>query len=75
MNCREGIVLCLCNFTSPKFEDFKYQSTDNKQGRGDVVHQDQYIENRIRSDTARALVKENYIVDLQNDVAREFSSC
>lgn len=60
-------------FYSPKFEDFKYQSSDNKQGRGDVVRRDQYLENRIRSDTSRALVKENYIIDLQHDVARELA--
>jgi thymidylate synthase ThyX/phage antirepressor YoqD-like protein len=60
-------------FYSPKFEDFKYQSIDNKQGRGDLARRDHYIENRIRSDTSRALVKENYMIDLGNDVARELA--
>jgi len=60
-------------FYSPKFEDFKLQSKDNKQGRDREVERNVYIENRIRSDTARALVKENYEIDLGNDVARELA--
>jgi thymidylate synthase (FAD) len=60
-------------FYSPKFEDFKLQSKDNKQGRDREIERSVYIENRIRSDTARALVKENYEIDLGNDVARELA--
>lgn len=60
-------------FYTPKFEDFKLQSKDNKQGRDREVERAIYIENRIRSDTARALVKENYEIDLRNDVARELA--
>lgn len=60
-------------FYSPKFKDFKYQSSDNKQGRGDLALRDHYLENRIRSDTSRELVKENYVIDLKNDIARELA--
>jgi thymidylate synthase (FAD) len=60
-------------FYSPKFEDFKLQAKDNKQGRDREVERNVYIENRIRSDTARALVTENYEIDLGNDVARELA--
>ncbi len=60
-------------FYSPKFDDFKYQSSDNKQGRGDVVRREQYIESRLNSDVSRELVKRNYEVDLKNDVARELA--
>lgn len=60
-------------FYSPKFEDFKFQSTDNKQGRGDSTPENLYFENRVRSDQARELVKQNYEIDLTNDVARELA--
>lgn len=60
-------------FYSPKFEDFKLQSTDNKQGRGDSTPENLYFESRARSDQARELVKQNYEIDLSNDVARELA--
>lgn len=60
-------------FYSPRFEDFKYQASNNKQGRGDTVRRDQYIESRLNSDVARELIKRNYEIDLKNDVARELA--
>lgn len=60
-------------FYSPKLENFKFQSSDNKQGRSNIVGNDFYVENRARSNSVRELVKQNYILDLTNDVARELA--
>jgi thymidylate synthase (FAD) len=60
-------------FYTPDFENFKKQSANNKQGREDVIHHEFFIENRIRSNKARQIVKDNYINDLEHDVARELA--
>jgi hypothetical protein len=60
-------------FYSPDFGNFKKQSSNNKQGREDVINHEFFLENRMRSDTARQLIKENYVNDLEHDVARELA--
>lgn len=60
-------------FYSPNFVNFKKQSSNNKQGRKDVINHEFFLENRMRSDTARQLVKENYVNDLEHEVARELA--
>lgn len=60
-------------FYSPDFGNFKKQSSNNKQGREEEINHDFFLENRMRSDTARQLVKENYVNDLEHDVARELA--
>jgi thymidylate synthase (FAD) len=60
-------------FYSPDFGNFKKQSSNNKQGREELINHEFFIENRRRSDTARELIKENYINDLEHDVARELA--
>lgn len=60
-------------FYSPNFVNFKKQSSNNKQGREDVINHEFFLENRMRSDRARQLVKENYVNDLEHEVARELA--
>lgn len=60
-------------FYTPKFENFSYQSKDNKQGRSEQAEANSYNSAVTRFNNTREYVKDNYEWLLREDVARELA--